>query len=68
MITNYDKKLMNFLANHVPETIFLASGLEKNGINQDYLEVTSHGEGNPLVPTPDGVDEPRNRRVEVVVR
>ena len=42
--------------------------LLQNGINQDYLEVTSHGEGNPLVPTPDGVDEPRNRRVEVVVR
>jgi outer membrane protein OmpA-like peptidoglycan-associated protein len=42
--------------------------LLQNGINQDYLEVTSHGEGNPLVPTADGVDEPRNRRGEVVVR
>jgi len=28
----------------------------------------SHGESNPLVKTADGVDEPRNRRVEIVVR
>lgn len=27
-----------------------------------------HGEKNPLVSTPDGTDEPRNRRVEVTVR
>jgi outer membrane protein OmpA-like peptidoglycan-associated protein len=32
------------------------------------LQVTSHGEENPLVPTPDDVAEPRNRRVEVIVR
>ena len=32
------------------------------------VEVTSHGERNLLVQTPDDVDEPRNRRVEVVVR
>jgi outer membrane protein OmpA-like peptidoglycan-associated protein len=42
--------------------------LLQHGINRGYLEVRSHGEGNPLVPTADGVDEPRNRRVEVVVR
>ena len=42
--------------------------LIKNGINPDILEVTSHGKGNPLVPSPDGVAEPRNRRVEVIVR
>jgi outer membrane protein OmpA-like peptidoglycan-associated protein len=38
------------------------------GLNIQNLEVTSHGEGNLLVPTPDNVPEPRNRRVEVVVR
>ncbi|MGA7829315.1 MAG: OmpA family protein [Geobacteraceae bacterium] len=38
------------------------------GINPKYIEVSSHGEDNPLVPTKDGVPEPRNRRVEVVVR
>jgi outer membrane protein OmpA-like peptidoglycan-associated protein len=32
------------------------------------LEVSSHGESNPLVPTADEVAEPRNRRVEVTVR
>lgn len=42
--------------------------LINSGISKDYLEVASHGEGNPLVPTADEVAEPRNRRVEVVVR
>ncbi len=32
------------------------------------VEVTSHGEHNLLVPTPDETAEPRNRRVEVTVR
>lgn len=32
------------------------------------IAVTSHGERNPLVPTSDGVLEPRNRRVEITVR
>ena len=38
------------------------------GIDQRLIEVTSHGEDNPLVKTADDVSEPRNRRVEVVVR
>lgn len=42
--------------------------LIRNGANPDYLTVSSHGKGNPVVPTPDGVAEPRNRRVEVIVR
>lgn len=32
------------------------------------VEVTSHGERDLLVPTPDEIAEPRNRRVEVTVR
>lgn len=32
------------------------------------LSVVSHGENDPLIFTEDGVSEPRNRRVEVVVR
>lgn len=32
------------------------------------ITVTSHGEGNPLIKTADGVEEPRNRRVEVVIK
>lgn len=38
------------------------------GIDPSILEVSSHGEGNPLVPTGDEVPEPRNRRVELTVR
>ena len=42
--------------------------LVRNGVSPDRLLVSSHGKGNPLVPTPDGTPEPRNRRVEVIVR
>jgi outer membrane protein OmpA-like peptidoglycan-associated protein len=38
------------------------------GIPGSSIQVTSHGETNPLVPTGDDVKEERNRRVEVVVR
>ncbi len=38
------------------------------GINPQFIEVTSHGEDNPLIMTEDETPEPRNRRVEVVVR
>jgi outer membrane protein OmpA-like peptidoglycan-associated protein len=42
--------------------------LLKAGINAEYISTTSHGEGNPLIPTKDNVAEPKNRRVEVIVR
>jgi outer membrane protein OmpA-like peptidoglycan-associated protein len=42
--------------------------LVSQGIDPDFIDVTSHGEDNPLVKTEDEVSEPRNRRVEVVVR
>jgi len=38
------------------------------GAKPEAIEVSSHGEANPLVPTPDGVREPRNRRVEITIR
>ena len=38
------------------------------GVGPDIIRIFSHGEGNPLIPTPDDVPEPRNRRVEVLVR
>lgn len=41
--------------------------LQQRGIKSSLLSVTSHGKGNPAVPTPDGVAEPRNRRVEVII-
>lgn len=42
--------------------------LAQQGVSSDLMHVSSHGKGNPLVPSPDGVAEPRNRRVEVIVR
>lgn len=42
--------------------------LVKAGLPDDIIEMTSHGEENPLIPTPDNKSEPRNRRVEVLVR
>jgi outer membrane protein OmpA-like peptidoglycan-associated protein len=37
------------------------------GVAPELIAVTSLGESKPLVATPDNVDEPRNRRVEVVI-
>ncbi len=45
------------------QNIFLAKG-----IDPQVMEVTSHGEHDPLVNTPDGVSVPLNRRVEIIVR
>lgn len=42
--------------------------LVANGAVPANVTVTSHGEGNPLITTANGVGEPRNRRVEVVVK
>jgi outer membrane protein OmpA-like peptidoglycan-associated protein len=40
----------------------------RKGVKPENIDVTYHGKGNPLVPTPDGVPEPRNRRVDIIVR
>lgn len=42
--------------------------LLRQALNPEFVELTSHGENNPLVPTADNVSEPRNRRVEVTIR
>lgn len=42
--------------------------LVSNGINRDTVIVAGRGEREPLVPTDDEVQEPRNRRVEINVR
>ena len=38
------------------------------GIRSSQVELRYHGKRDPVVPTGDNVREPRNRRVEVVVR
>ena len=45
------------------EKILRASNLEI-----DKIDISSHGENDPIKKTPDGVSEPLNRRVEVIVR
>lgn len=42
--------------------------IRKAGIGVHDLTVTSHGERNLLVDTPDNTPEPKNRRVEITVR
>lgn len=42
--------------------------LVKQGVSPEYLSIEYYGESKPVVPTADNVHEPRNRRVEVVVR
>jgi OOP family OmpA-OmpF porin len=38
------------------------------GVPSEVIEIAYHGANNPLVPTPRGVPELRNRRVEVTIR
>lgn len=42
--------------------------LVQAGLAPSTIEVTSHGEADLLVKTPDNTPEPRNRRVEITVR
>ena len=46
----------------------VADALAARGIDGQTFRITYHGKGNPLVPTADGVQEPRNRRVEITIR
>lgn len=42
--------------------------LISKGMDGQLIQADSHGEGNLLVPTGDEISEPKNRRVEVIVR
>jgi OmpA-OmpF porin, OOP family len=46
----------------------VASELVARGVGREEIAVTAFGESRPLVPTADGVREPQNRRVEIVLR
>lgn len=41
--------------------------LANHGVSRNDVTVRARGETEPLVPTPDGVAEPQNRRVEIVL-
>jgi len=49
-------------ARHIQDVLAAA------GVDAAILQISSHGEGNPIITTADDVAEPRNRRVEVTVR
>jgi OmpA family len=53
------------LSQHRAETV--ADALEREGVPATDIVAIGRGEENLLVPTGDGVREPRNRRVEIVV-
>jgi outer membrane protein OmpA-like peptidoglycan-associated protein len=59
---NYNMQLSNKRAAKIQAM------LVERGVERTYISVDFHGEGDPVVPTADGVHEPRNRRVEVVIR
>jgi outer membrane protein OmpA-like peptidoglycan-associated protein len=46
----------------------IARRLVSSGVPTNAIEVAARGERDPLIPTPDGAVEPRNRRVEIKVR
>jgi outer membrane protein OmpA-like peptidoglycan-associated protein len=46
----------------------IAGILIKKGVQRSDIQITYHGKENPLIKTPEGVPEPRNRRVEISVR
>ena len=58
---NYNMALSLRRANAVKDA------LVRNGVPTGAIQVVGRGESQPLVPTADGVREPQNRRVEIVV-
>jgi len=42
--------------------------LVSRGVKPNTLFISFYGKARPLVPTQDEVPEPRNRRVEIIVR
>jgi OmpA-OmpF porin, OOP family len=46
----------------------VAAELVRQGVGRDEIAVQAFGESRPLVQTADGVREPQNRRVEVVLK
>jgi outer membrane protein OmpA-like peptidoglycan-associated protein len=45
----------------------VAKYMTAEGLPHGIIQTTAYGESNPAVPTADGVPEPANRRVEILV-
>jgi len=58
----YNRRLSLLRAKSVAD--ILVSG----GVDRAIIEIESYGKEKLLIETPDGVAEPRNRRVEIIVR
>ena len=58
---NYNMALSLRRANAVKDSLI------RNGVPAGAIQVVGRGESQPLVPTADGVREPQNRRVEIVI-
>jgi OOP family OmpA-OmpF porin len=58
----YNQRLSQRRADNV------AAELVRQGVPRNAIVVSAYGETRPLVPTADGVREPQNRRVEIVLR
>jgi outer membrane protein OmpA-like peptidoglycan-associated protein len=59
---NYNMALSLRRANAVKDA------LVREGVPATAIAVIGRGESQPLVPTADGVREPQNRRVEIVIQ
>ncbi|MEY3731860.1 MAG: hypothetical protein RLZZ57_2616 [Pseudomonadota bacterium] len=46
----------------------VAAELVRRGVPRNEIVTRGFGEANPLIPTADGVREPQNRRVEIILR
>ncbi len=58
----YNQRLSRRRADNV------AAELVRQGVSRNIISIEAFGESRPLVPTADGVREPQNRRVEIVLR
>ncbi|MCI5150642.1 MAG: OmpA family protein [Candidatus Electrothrix sp. MAN1_4] len=56
------------LALALQRAIHVKNKLLTIGAPRELLEVSSHGENDPMIPTKDNVAEPKNRRVELFIR
>jgi outer membrane protein OmpA-like peptidoglycan-associated protein len=58
----YNMRLSRHRADNV------AAELVRRGVERSIITIEAFGESRPLVPTADGVREPQNRRVEIILR
>ncbi|MGH6661495.1 MAG: OmpA family protein, partial [Rhodospirillales bacterium] len=45
----------------------IEQGLVRRGLDRDHVTLIAYGEQRPRIATPNGMREPLNRRVEIVV-